>query len=156
MKMYNNGLQDTELQLLHKKAKLNMNMFLSDILESDLFQVVTKGNYYYIYPLFYCDRIESDGDAFINKHYLIVCPTDYAQIFLFISDTSININKTYTIINPSGNYWVILIYDEWTFQPLRNTLFSIDYGNDNIKQYTTDKLGYCTFEADLNTFEVIL
>lgn len=154
--MYNNGLQDTELQQLHKKVKLNKNLFLSDILDSDLFKVVTKDNYYYIYPLFNCDSIETDGDAFINENYLIVCPTDYEQIFLFISDVTITTEKTYTITNPSDNYWIIFIYDEWILQPYRNTPFSIKYSNNKITQLTTDNLGYCAFETDNNNFEVIL
>ena len=154
--MYNNGLQDEELQLLHNQVKLNLNMFLSDILSSDLFKVVSKDDYYHIYPLFNCDSIETDGDAFISGSYLIICPKNYDNIFLFISDNSIIINKTYTITNREENYWIIFIYDEWTFQPCRNTIFSVDYGNGNVKQYITDNLGYATWIADDNTFEVIL
>ena len=153
--MYNNGLQDPELQKLHKKLKLNLNMFLPDILQSNLFKVVENGDYYYIYPLFYCDSIATDGDAFIKDTYLIVCPKGYEQIFLFVSDNSIVINKTYTISNIEGDYWIIFIYDEWTFQPLRNETFTIQY-DDETRQYITDDLGYCVFEALDNDFEVVL
>ena len=153
--MYNNGLQNPDLQKLHKKLKLNLNMFLPDILDSTLFKVEEKGDYYYIYPLFYCDRIMTDGDAFIKDTYLIVCPNTYEQIFLFISDNTIVINKTYTLSNIEGNYWIIFIYDEWTFQPLRNTTFTVEY-EEETRQYITDNLGYCVFEALDNDFEVVL
>lgn len=154
--MYNNGLQDPELQKLHKRVKLNLNLFLNDILNNNLFKVIEKTNYYIIYPLFYCDRIVTDGDAFVNGSYMISCRKNYKQIFLFISDNQIIINKTYTISNILNNLWVIFIYDEWTFQPLRNNQFTINYLNNDKKQYVTDELGYCVFEAEENNFEVIL
>ena len=154
--MYNNGLQDPELQKLHKKLKLNLNMFLPDILNSNLFKVEDKGSHYYIYPLFYCDTIITDGEAFIKDTYLIVCPKNYEQIFLFISENQIVINKTYTLSNIEEDYWIIFIYDEWTFQPLRNESFTIEYDEETRQQYNTDNLGYCVFKALGNDFEVVL
>ena len=154
--MYNNGLQDQELQRLHKKIGLNLNLFLNDILTSDLFKVVDNDEYYTIYPLFYCDRISTDGDCFIKGSYMISCPKDYKHIFLFISDSQIIVNKTYTLSNIQGNTWIIFIYDEWTFQPLRNTSFTIEYSNGVTRQYFTDTLGYCTFDALDSNFEVVL
>ena len=154
--MYSNGLQDEELQNLHGLLGLNLNMFLDDILSSDLFKVEESGDRYLIYPLFYCDSIESDGDAFITGRYMISCRKDYEQIFLFISDSSIIVSKTYTIKNIENNTWIIFVYDEWTFQPLRNTFFTVDYLNGMTQTYQTDRLGYCTFNALNNNFEVIL
>lgn len=153
--MYNNTLQDSDLQNLHKKFKLNLNMFLTDILDSDLFQVEDKGNIYQIIPLFYCDSIETDGDAKIIDTYVIYCRKDYTQIFMFISENNIETEPFYTITN-NDNIYTIFIYQLPTLEPCRNYIFSIDYGDDNIKQLQTDKLGYCIFESDTSAFEVIL
>ena len=153
--MYNNGLQDPELQRLHKKLGLNLNLFLPDILASDLFKVEDKGDYYHIYPLFYCDTITTDGDAFINDRYLIVCPKDYKQIFLFITDSSIIINAAYSLSNRSSNDWLLFLYDEFTFQPLRNHVFRVETNNTSYS-FITDELGYCLFNVGTGNFEVIL
>ena len=153
--MYNNTLQDPDLQNLHKRFKLNLNMFLNDILESDLFKVEDKGELYQIIPLFYCDNIETDGNASILGTYCIYCSKDYEQIFLFISESHIECEQFYTITH-TDNIYTIFIYNLPTLEPCRDYIFSIDYGDDNIKQLQTDKMGYCIFESDTGDFEVVL
>ena len=75
--MYNNGLQDTELQSYHKSLKYTGNFFLSDILNSEYFKTEEKGEYITIYPLFYTDEITTDWDnVFINSPYMISVPKD--------------------------------------------------------------------------------
>lgn len=155
--MYNNGLQNSELQLFHKSLGLNLNLFLEDILEmEDLFQIIDKGDKYFIYPLFYCDSIKTDGEgAFINETYLIIVPKDYKQIFLFITDNPIEFVPFFTV---REDYWqnqfVLFAYDLITLQPLRNRNIIIrDDGAD--KNYTTNEYGYLHFEAYTYDFEVI-
>lgn len=156
MTIWNEGLNNPEIQKLHKLLKLNMNMFLQDILnDTTMFKVEDAGEHYHIYPLFYCDRIESDGDALILGTYKIVCKKDYKQIFLFISDSSIITKNTY-IIKKADSKHIILIFDEGTLQPSRNAVFTIKYGEDDMEQYLTDQLGYCIFQAKNDDFEVIV
>lgn len=154
--MYNNGLTDSELCELHNLFKLNINMFLADILESDLFQTEDKGDYYIIYPLFYCDRITTDGDAIIEGSYKIICNKTYSNIFIFDSETTLGTDKMYTIKQyGNSNKYLIFIYYQNTLEPCRNTAFSITNDTDS-KQFMTDELGYCLFETDMNEFTVVL
>ena len=154
--MYNNGVTDFELCELHNVFKLNTNMFLTDILNSDLFQTEDKGEYYEIYPLFYCDEIYTDGDAIIEGSYKIVCSKNYSNIFIFNSETSIGTDKMYTIKQyGSSNKYLIFIYYQNTLEPCRETVFSITDGTDS-KQFVTDMLGYCLFETDIENFTVVL
>ena len=54
--MYDNGLQDPELQMYHKEIKFSINLFLQDILEgtfSEYFHTVTDNGYVHIY-FFFC------------------------------------------------------------------------------------------------------
>lgn len=154
--MYNNGLTDTELSELHNIFKLNLNMFLTDILESDLFEAEDKGDYYVIYPLFYCDEIYSDGDAIIEGSYKIVCSKTYSNIFIFDSETTLGIDKMYTIKQySSSNKYLIFIYYQNTLEPCRETVFTITDDTDS-KQFITDELGYCIFETDIEDFRVVL
>lgn len=154
--MYNNGLQDEELQQLHKVFKLNMNMFLQDILnDTTMFKVEDAGEHYHIYPLFYCDRIESDGDALILGTYKIVCKKDYNQIFLFISENNISFDKMYTIKKyDNTNTYLIFVYNMVSLEPCRNYIFNIE-SDDESQTYMTDKLGYALFSFD-GEFEVVL
>lgn len=154
--MYNNGLTDTELCELHSMYKLNLNMFLEDILESDLFQTEDIGDFYQIYPLFNCDEIYTDGDAIIKDKYKIVCDKNYSQIFIFNSETTLGTDKMYTIkqYNNTQKY-LIFIYYQNTLEPCRNSYFSITNGTDS-KQLMTDDLGYCLFETDISNFTVEL
>lgn len=159
--MYNNGLQDNELQHLHKKFKLNLNLFLTDILTgqyNSMFKITDKGDLYEIIPLFYCDSIKTDGDALINGTYSIICRKDYNNIFLFISDNqNVDFDKMYTIKKyEDSNDYLIFIYYLITLEPCRNSVFKVDYGNGNVKQYITDDLGYCTFVSESENFEVII
>ena len=154
--MYNNGLTDSELCELHNIFKLNLNMFLADILDSDLFQVEDKDDYYVIYPLFYCDEIYSDGDAIIEGSYKIVCSKTYQNIFIFDSETTIGTDKMYTIKQYGNtNKYLIFIYYQNTLEPCRNNTFTITDGTDS-KQFITDDLGYCLFETDMEEFTVVL
>lgn len=153
--MYNNTLQDSDLQNLHKRFKLNLNMFLTDILESNLFQVNDLDTIYQIIPLFYCDSIETDGDARIVGTHVIYCSKTYEQVFLFVSENNIETEPFYTITN-TDNIYTIFIYQLPTLEPCREYIFSIKYSNDDIKQLQTDKLGYCIFESDNSDFEVVL
>ena len=155
--MYNNGLQDNELQQLHKYFKLNMNMFLQDILQSDMFKVIDKTDFYDIIPLFYCDRIITDGDAFIHGTYSITCKKNYKQIFMFISENNLEFDKMYTIKKyDDSNYYLIFVYNLISLEPCRNHIFNVEYDNLGTKQYLTDDLGYCLFEADEDEFKVVL
>lgn len=154
--MYNNGLTDTELSELNNMFKLNLNMFLADILDSDLFQVEDKEEYYVIYPLFYCDEIYTDGDAIIEGSYKIVCSKTYSNIFIFDSETDIGTDKMYTIKKYDNiDKYLIFIYYQNTLEPCRETVFTITDGTDS-KQFITDELGYCIFETDINDFTVVL
>lgn len=154
--MYNNGLTDSELCEMHNLFKLNINMFLTDILNSNLFQTEDKGEYYVIYPLFYCDEIYSDGDAIIEGSYKIVCDKNYSNIFIFDSESSLGEDKIYTIkqYNNSEKY-LIFIYFQNTLEPCRNTPFIVTDGTDS-KQFLTDDLGYCLFETNISNFTVVL
>lgn len=154
--MYNNGLTDTELSELNNMFKLNLNMFLADILDSDLFETQDKGDYYVIYPLFYCDEIITDGDAIIEDSYKIVCSKTYSNIFIFDSETTLGTDKMYTIKQyDDTNKYLIFIYYLNTLEPCRETVFSITDDNDS-KQFMTDELGYCLFETDMEDFTVVL
>ncbi len=154
--MYNNGLTDTELCELNNIFKLNLNMFLPDILESDLFQAEDKEEYYIIYPLFYCDEIITDGDAIIEGSYKIVCSKTYKNIFIFNSETSIGTNKMYTIKQyGTSNKYLIFVYYQNTLEPCRKTSFSVTDDTDS-EQFLTDELGYCIFETDIEDFKVVL
>ncbi len=154
--MYNNGLTDTELAELHNIFKLNLNMFLRDILESDLFETQDKGDYYVIYPLFYCDEIITDGDAIIEGSYKIACGKTYSNIFIFNSETSIGTDKMYTIKQyGTSNKYLMFIYYQNTLEPCRNTAFIISDDTDS-KQFVTDELGYCLFETSIDDFRVVL
>jgi len=154
--MYNNGLTDPELAEIHNLFKLNLNMFLADILESDLFQTEDKGDYYIIYPLFYCDEIITDGDAIIEGSYKIICSKTYSNIFIFDSKTTLGTDKMYTIKQYGRpNKYLIFIYYQNTMEPCRNTVFTIIDDTDS-KQFITDELGYCLFETDIEDFRVVL
>ena len=154
--MYNNGLTDLELCELHNLFKLNTNMFLEDILDSDLFQVEDKEDYYVIYPLFYSDAIYTDGNAIIEGSYKIVCTKTYSNIFIFNSETSIGIDKIYTIKQYSSpDKYLIFLYYQNTLEPCRNSTFTITDDTDS-KQFVTDELGYCIFETDMEEFRVVL
>lgn len=156
MSIWNEGLTHPEVQALHKLLKLNLNYFLEDILlDTTLFKVEDKGNYYNIYPLFYCDQIETDGDAIIDSSYKITCKKDYEQIFMFISNIQVITEPTYRI-KKVGDSYIVFIYDERTLQPLRNSFFLIEYINEDKEQYITDKLGYCIFQPKNDDFKVIL
>lgn len=156
MSVWNEGLENSEIQKLHKLLKINMNCFLNDILnDEEMFKVEDNGDYYNIYPLFYCDKIETDGNALIIDTYKITCRKNYEQILMFISDTLIVTQNTYIIKKVEDNY-IIFIFDEVTLQPSRNSIFRIEYENGDVEQFVTDKLGYCIFKVSDDDFEVVL
>ena len=155
--MYNNGVQDSELQLLHRKLGLNLNMFLPEILEDEngLFHIKETNTHYLIYPLFYCDRITSDGDIFVNGHYMVSVEKDFSSIILFITDNPVLVNPAYIISDTDVNEHLLFVYDTVTLQPLRNHKVTV-IEDDVSKGYFTDELGYLQFITETSSFEVII
>ena len=155
--MYNNGLQDPELQSYHKSLKYTGNFFLSEILENDYFKTVENGDYITIYPLFYTDEILTDWDnVFIDSPYMITVPKGFKGLITFKGDDGQEVkNKTYTIAKQNG-YWIIVIYNADTCEILTNQTFTIEYTNYESETYTTRDNGYYTFIAKEDSFEVVL
>ena len=88
--MFFTNLQNNELSLYHKIIfAQDMSLSLTDILNSDLFKVVSHNGVYKIFPLFYCKNIScNNSDVKILENKCIITPSINDLFFNFTVDNT--------------------------------------------------------------------
>ena len=152
--MYFTDISDTELRYYHHTVKNNFSLPLTDILTSDMFKIeeIITDSIYKVYPLFYCDSIEStNSNDKILENKCIICQKD--------SNTRIYFNDTAPLIQPniickslirvtSQNVFyrfnpIFLCFDSNSNTPLSNAKLTCDLHflayspSDNVDYYET-------------------
>ena len=147
--MYDNGLQDPELQEYHKELKFSINLFLPDILEgtfSEFFLTKTNGNYITIYPLFYTDTISIDDDkGVVDSPYKIIVPSDYTGLITFYGDDGQIVESKRKFVNEDDGYCTVMIYNAKTREFIPNQEYIVEYPNYPMETLSTGDNGYGGF-----------
>jgi hypothetical protein len=160
--MYDNGLQDSELQEYHKELKYSVNLFLEEIIATgsdwqDYFIIEEMGDYYKIYPLFYTDTIYTDGDnVVIDSPYKITVPKDYKQIITFYGEDGQYITSKSSHVEENGNFCSIVIYQTDTGEFLPYQKYTIVYSEHPAEQHKTGANGYGSFTKKESTYTVVV
>ena len=158
--MYDNGLQDLELQQYHKEIKFSINLFLQDILTgtfSDYFQTETIGNYIHIYPLFYTDEISIDDDKGIAiSHYKIIVPIGYTGLITFYGEDEQIIESKRKYVDEDDGYVTVMIYNAKTREFLPYQDYMVEYPNYPIQKLSTGKNGYGGFIKLEDNYNVVI
>jgi hypothetical protein len=158
--MYDNGLQDPELQMYHKEIKFSINLFLQDILTgtfSEYFKTETLGGYVHIYPLFYTDKISIDDDkGIVFSPYKIVVPVGYTGLITFTGEDEQIVESKRKYVNESDGYVTVMIYNAKTreFLPYQN--YMVEYPNYPVVRLSTGKNGYGGFIKLEDDYNVVI
>ena len=158
--MYDNGLQDSELQEYHKELKFSINLFLPDILEgtfSEFFETKTRGNYITIYPLFYTDTISIDDDkGVVDSPYKIIVPVGYTGLITFTGDDGQIVEAKRKFVNEVDGYCTVMIFNAKTKEFIPNQKYMVEYSNYPIEKLVTGSNGYGGFIKKENNYNVVI
>lgn len=158
--MYDNGLQDSELQMYHKEIKFSINLFLQDILVgtfSDYFKTETLNGYVHIYPLFYTDTISIDDDkGIVLSPYKIIVPVGYTGLITFYGEDEQVIESKRKYVNESDDYVTVMIYNAKTREFLPYQQYMVEYPNHPIQKLSTGKNGYGGFIKLEDNYNVVI
>lgn len=158
--VYDNGLQDPELQEYHKEIKFSINLFLPDILEgtfSDYFKTDVIGDYVHIYPLFYTDTISIDDNRGIVKSpYKIIVPVGYTGLITFYGDDGQVIESKRKYVSESDGYVTVMIYNAKTREFIPNQEYMVEYPNNPIVKLATGRNGYGGFIKLEDGYNVVI
>lgn len=158
--MYDNGLQDSELQKYHKEIKFSINLFLQDILVgtfSDYFKTETINDYVHIYPLFYTDTISiDDNKGIVLSPYKIIVPIDYSGLITFYGEDGQTVESKRKYVSESDGYVTVMIYNAKTreFLPYQN--YMVEYPNHPVMKLSTGRNGYGGFIKLENNYNVVI
>lgn len=116
--MYFTNISNENIAMFHNKTLVNVNLQLSDVLNSNLFKIeeIISNEIYRIYPLFYCETISSTNpNDKILSNKCIICQKSENTILQFRSE-EINSNPTlsdFNFIYEQGllNFIVIYCFD---------------------------------------------
>ena len=101
--MYFSNIHNPELQHFHKSIGVDFTMSLTDILNSDLFEIEEMGNNIYrVFPLFYCNNIISSNnqDKILDNRCLIIIQQESETYLSFMTnEDKSNIILDDTLIN---------------------------------------------------------
>lgn len=140
--LYNSNINSWRFKSFHKTYIQNFNISLSDILNSDLFQVEENNGMYKICPLFYCNEIQSNKSHDVIKG--TSCILTYADdvenyyTFLINDDEIVNYNEDYTNFFSYG--------DEFSSIPKNDFVYII---SKNFKEYYNIDLRHTTYYDEL-------
>lgn len=158
--MYDNGLQDPELQEYHKEIKFSINLFLQDILTgtfSEYFQTETIGDYIHIYPIFYTDVISIDDDkGVVDSPYKIIIPSDYTGLITFYGDDGQVVESKRKYVNEADGYVTVMIYNAKTREFIPNQEYMVEYPNNPIVKLSTGNNGYGGFIKLEDNYNVVI
>lgn len=158
--MYDNGLQDPELVEYHKEIKFSINLFLQDILEgsfSSFFLTETRGDYVYVYPLFYTDVISTDGeDCVVTSPYRIIVPVGYDGLITFSGDDGQFVESKMVSVVEVDGYVTVMVYNSKTKEFIPNHPFTVEYSNHPIVNLSTGSNGYGGFVKLENDYNVVI
>ena len=158
--MYENGLQDPELQEYHKEIKFSINLFLQDILEgtfSEYFHTVTDNGYVHIYPLFYTDEISIDDDSgVVLSPYKIIVPVGYTGLITFYGDDGQVVESKRKYVSESDGYVTVMIYNAKTREFIPYQDYMVEYPNNPIVKLSTGRNGYGGFIKLEDGYNVVI
>ena len=144
--MYFTDISHRELVKFHNQVKVNFKIKLQDASNIDLFKVETIGDILKVYPLFYCDRIESsNSNDKIMENKCVICENKNDTILYFISDENLPVlNLNYTYYADFIDYLVFYMYDGINGNSLHNVTANCIFKEN---EEVTKEL---TFNSDYN------
>lgn len=143
--MYFSNISDTELSQYHNEIKNDVEMSLTQVLSSSLFKIETiiADKIYKIYPLFYCDNIESTNpNDKIVENRLIICEKEANTILKFETQpTNDEVELGWSIYIAVGGF-VIHCYNKINNKPVTDLELIVTLNNKVITVKTNEKGEY--------------
>ena len=158
--MYDNGLQDTELQEYHKEVKFSINLFLEDILDgtfSSFFYTVTRNGLIYIYPLFYTDTILIDSDdGVVNSPYCVIVPVGFNGLISFYGDDGQIVESKRLYLSDVDGYVTVMVYNAKTREFIPEQEYLVEYQHYPAEHLFTGRNGYGGFIRKESGYNVVI